>query len=112
MTKARKMSDELLDKIGKGTAANMFPKKYFEEQQTREILENLRSNCDFENRTGSFINDYTSIINESRTISFIYEFKLKCGDYRFITTYTISSEIELMEVRLESPDEYNPHIKK
>lgn len=75
-------------------------------------MQELREKCDFKNRKGLFINDFTVTQPGRKTVSFIYEYKLKCDDIRFIISYDLTEDIELLEFKLEPVEKDNPMITK
>lgn len=109
---AKRMSELLLDRIGEGTAIEDFPEKYFPREQGESLLYDLKENCDFKNREGVFVNDFTSTHNTQWRASFIYEFMLKCDTIRFVITYNLGKEPELFEFHLEPIEKPNPMILK
>ncbi len=110
---ARSASDNLLERIGKGTAYEYFPEKYFPKAQSDKLLSDLKVNCDFANRRGGFVNDfYQKRIGGEDEISFIYEFYLKCDSIRIITTYNIGSKMEVRRFKLEPIEKGNSMLLK
>ena len=68
-------------------------------------------NCEFAKRKGNFINDYYQNKNDIEVASYIYEFHLLCGDWRFIISYNIIEDnIELMGFNIEEASNNNPLI--
>lgn len=112
INEARKMSDKLLDDIASGKALSSFPVKYFPLEKSRFLLEKLRTDCDFANRKGRFINDFYAWESGHRSASFIYEYYLKCDSIRIITTYNLGDKIELYGFRMESIEKDNFMITK
>lgn len=112
LKQARAKSDSLLNDISLGKANNAFPAKYFPVSQTHALMDELKNKCDFANRRGTFIKDYTEMSNGIKRISFIYEYHLKCDSIRFILTYNLGKEIELYRFILEPIEKDNPMITK
>ncbi len=106
------MADKLLNDISIGKASSSFPEKYFPTRQTESLMKELKNKCDFANRKGIFINDYTEVSNGIKRVSFIYEYYLKCDSIRFILTYNLGEGIELYEFKLEPIEKDNPMITK
>lgn len=107
INEAKKKSDTLLEKIATGNALSEFPEKYFNQEQTKLILNKIKNNCDFANRKGNFINDFTLNQNGINRVAFIYEYYLKCDSIRFILTYNLGKELELYEFKLEGIEKNN-----
>ncbi len=95
-----------------GKAYNAFPEKYFPTNQTKALMDELKDKCDFVNRKGIFINEYLQESSNGNSISFIYEYYLKCDNIRFIITYKLGKEIELFKFNLEPIEKDNPMITK
>lgn len=113
MKLAKERSDMLLDAIGNGTANDLFPAKYFPEDQTVSLMADLKNNCDFKNRKGNFVNDfYQKVAGGDNKIILIYEFYLKCDTVRFLISYIEKNnkEIELNGFKLESAEKPNNMI--
>lgn len=109
---ARLKSVQLMEQIGEGSALEEFSVKYFPEEQRALLLNDLKYNCDFKNREGNFVNDFTSVENGTHMASFIYEYKLKCDTARFIPTYILNKNIELYRFKIEDIGKNNPMITK
>jgi hypothetical protein len=110
---AQEKSRELLDKIAEGSAVEQFPEKYFPRDQIVTLMDQLQNNCDFKDRKGNFINDYyEKNLGGVDRVSFIYEYYLKCDSIRFILTYSLGSQLELIGFRLESIKKDNNMIVK
>lgn len=110
---AREKADLLLEKIGKGGGSEDFPEEFFPAQQTKLILAELVNHCDFANRKGTFINDYyQKNINGTDLASFIYEFELSCDTIRFILTYQVpdQGDVLLQEFKLEAVEDSNAMV--
>jgi len=111
INEARKKSDTLIEEIANGNAAKEFPRKYFNPQQTELILSELKNKCDFINRKGNFINDFTISQNGNNQVAFIYEYYLKCDSVRIILTYNLGKEIELYKIKIEPIEKDNFMIR-
>jgi len=114
---AKILSDQLINNISKGEIVyNSFPEKTFNKEITIPLMEELRIKCDFENRKGNFVNEFTQSYFQfpsiDRRVAFIYEFHLKCDSVRFILSYKLGKVIELYEFKLESIKKDNPMITK
>ena len=109
---AKVMADNLLNNISSGKAEKSFSKKYFSQEQTKIVLNSLRYDCDFANRKGNYINDYIHKEQGLTSVSFIYEFFLKCDSVRLILTYKLESKIELYEFKIEPIETKNKMIIK
>jgi hypothetical protein len=110
LEQAKAKADILLNDISLGKAYAAFPEKYFTREQTHALMDELKNKCDFANRKGIFINDYTQISNGIKKVSFIYEYYLKCDSIRFILTYNLGKNPELYEFKLEPIEKDNPMI--
>ena len=112
ISQAKIKADKLLNDISLGKAYNAFPEKYFPTNQTKALMDELKDKCDFVNRKGIFINEYLQESSNGNSISFIYEYYLKCDNIRFIITYKLGKEIELFKFNLEPIEKDNPMITK
>jgi len=112
LEQAKTKADKLLNDISLGKADSAFPEKYFPREQTHALMDELKNKCDFANRKGTFINDYTQIFDGIKRVSFIYEYYLKCDSIRFILTYNLGKDPELSEFKLEPIEKANPMITK
>jgi len=109
---ARIKADNLLNNISSGNAYDAFPEKYFPRSQTELLLNELSYKCDFANRKGNFINDFYQKERTDEQVSFIYEFYLKCDSIRFILTYKLGQEPELIKFQLQPIEKENDMITK
>jgi cytoplasmic iron level regulating protein YaaA (DUF328/UPF0246 family) len=109
---AKKLSEKLLDDIASGKADDAFPKKYFQPDQTRINLSELKNKCDFANRRGHFINDFYESRNGYFNVHFIYEYYLKCDSIRIVISYNLNDNIELYSFKMEGLEEDNFMILK
>lgn len=109
---AKEKSDSLLTEIAEGNAEKEFPTKYFNSSQTKYFLNQLKYNCDFANRKGHYINDFTMNENGVNRVAFIYEYYLKCDSLRFILTYNLGNKIELYRFKMEPIEKDNFMIRK
>jgi hypothetical protein len=107
---ARKMADKLLKDIPLGRAYDQFPERHFASDQTHMLLDELTYKCDFANRKGNFVNEFRRKSPKGNTISFIYEYYLKCDSIRFILTYKLCKNPELLSFTLEPIEKENPMI--
>lgn len=108
---AKIKSEDLIEKIAAGDALKEFPEKYFNTKQTEFILNEIKNKCDFANRKGHFINDFTMSDNGHNRVAFIYEYYLKCDSLRMILTYNLDNEIELYGFNVEPIEKDNFMIK-
>ena len=107
---ARLKADKLIEKIASGNANQDFSEKYFSKDFIGRILKDLKDFCDFKNRKGHFINDFYQKGPNYDRVSFIYEYYLKCDSIRFIISYDITNEINLVAFQLEGIEKDNPMI--
>ena len=99
---ARLKADKLIEKIASGNAISEFSEELFPNRNyISNSLKNLKEFCDFKNRKGHFINDFYQKGPNYDRVSFIYEYYLKCDSIRFIISYDITNEINLVAFQLE-----------
>lgn len=91
-------------------AYTFFSDKFFSRQQIELISLDLREKCDYENRSGKFVDYYYESTPGTDKVSFIYEYFLKCDSLRFILKYDLKPEPELIWFRLEGIEAENAMI--
>src|SRR5690606_12535043 len=53
--KAQKESDYIMENLTSSEILNKFPEKYFPKDQTKKLFEDIKTNCDWENKEGKFV---------------------------------------------------------
>ena len=99
--KARLKSDEVMNNLGNSDSYRHFSEKYFPKDKMISLLEDLKTNCDFENRNGRYIDYFYESTPGADKISFIYEYDLKCDSLRFLLGYKLEYEPELISFKIE-----------
>lgn len=110
-TKAFEESEKAIDNLDKDDAYRFFSKKYFSKEQVESVSQQLR-NCDYQNRKGKFVDyAYERVLgSKSDKVSFIYEYFLRCDSLRFIMTYELKEDPELVWFGVEAIENRNPMI--
>lgn len=108
----KKSSNELMKIILDGSALSMFSEKYFDKEKMINI-QNMLKDCNYHYENGKYINHfYHKNMSNADQVSHIYEYKTTCDSMRFILTYFVEEEPELMSFKIESVKNYNPMIIK
>jgi hypothetical protein len=91
--KAKKLADNIIEKLDDPSIYNEFPEKYFPIEQLKPILDDLIPNCDWKNRDVKFV-DFVTIetIGGVDQTGFIYEYYLSCDSLRFILMFNMETE--------------------
>lgn len=112
--KAFKKSDHLISNLDKDSAYLFFSKKYFNQDEIKILIADMKSRCDFRNRKSRFINDFyqRDIGDGLDNVFFIYELELACDTVRFITKFSLSGEPELIGFKVEPIEQRNPLVEK
>lgn len=108
--KAHKKADEVILDLHTEKAYTFFSDKFFSREQIELISLDLREKCNYENRSGKFVDYYYESMPGTDKVSFIYEYFLKCDSLRFILKYDLKSEPELIWFKLEGIEVENPMI--
>ena len=104
-------SDSIIENLDQESVFSHFPKKYFPEDQIYVLLGTMTLNCDWKNRDGKFVDYFTmGNIGGVDQVSFIYEYYLDCDSLRFILTYNLDDEPELMGFHIEELEKENPMV--
>ncbi|MDW7690708.1 hypothetical protein R9C00_21880 [Flammeovirgaceae bacterium SG7u.111] len=100
--KGQDKSDFIMENLTKDGIAKEFSEKYFPKDQTEQLLSDIKTNCDWENREGKFVDFFTMSNNGKRSTAFIYEYFLKCDSLRFVLIYDMETEEpELFKFNIE-----------
>lgn len=100
--KAQEKSKYIMDNFINEKVINEFPEKYFPKAQTEKLLNGVRTNCDWENRKGKFVDFFTMNIDGDNKTAYIYEYFLKCDSLRFVLIYDMEQkEPELFKLNIE-----------
>ncbi len=108
--KARVEADQIMNNLTRESTIEKFPQKYFPPDQIGMILEGLKTECDYDNRRGKFVDFFSERSPQGSRISFIYEYFLSCDSIRFILKYDLAKEPELMWFFMEPIETENPMI--
>lgn len=101
----------IIENLDNPSISKEFPEKYFPNEQLEPILGGIRQNCDWKNKDGKFVDFFTSKnIGGIDQTAFIYEYYLKCDSLRFILSFNVENEPELMGFRLEPIEAENTMI--
>ena len=100
--KAQTESDYIMENLTSSEISNKFPEKYFPKGQTEQLFEDIKTNCDWENREGKFVDFFTMNNNGKNSTAYIYEYFLKCDSLRFVLIYDMDQEEpELFKLNIE-----------
>ncbi|PJR03170.1 hypothetical protein [Avrilella dinanensis] len=100
--KAQKESDYIMENLTSSEILNRFPEKYFPKDQTEQLFEDIKTNCDWENKEGKFVDFFTMNNNGKNSTAYIYEYFLKCDSLRFVLIYDMDQEEpELFRLNIE-----------
>jgi len=100
--KAQTESDYIMENLTSSEISKKFPEKYFPKGQTEQLFEDIKTNCDWENREGKFVDFFTMNNNGKNSTAYIYEYFLKCDSLRFILIYDMDQEEpELFKLNIE-----------
>jgi hypothetical protein len=108
--KAHKKADQVILDLHTEKAYTFFSDKFFSREHIELISRDLREKCDYENRSGKFVDYYYESMPGTDKVSFIYEYFLKCDSLRFILKYDLKPEPELIWFKLEGIGIKNPMI--
>ncbi len=90
--KAEEKSDYIMTNLINPDISKEFPEKYFPKDQVENLLNDIKMNCDWENRNGKFVDFFTMNNNGNSRTAFIYEYFLKCDSLRFVLIYDMEQE--------------------
>lgn len=90
--KAEEKSDYIIANLINPDINKEFPEKYFPKDQVENLLNDIKMNCDWENRNGKFVDFFTMNNNGNSSTVFIYEYFLKCDSLRFVLIYDMEQE--------------------
>ena len=108
---AQEQANYVIENLDKQNIEEKFPAKYFPKEQLQPILGGIRQNCDWKNKDGKFVDFFTQKnIGGNDQVSFIYEYYMKCDSLRFILSFNIEDEPELMGFKFEPIETENPMI--
>jgi hypothetical protein len=104
--KAQKMSDYIIENLTKSEVFKEFPEKYFPKEKTEKRLGDIKTNCDWANRKGKFVDYFTMEKNGKNRTAYIYEYFLNCDSLRFILIYDMEQkDPELFQFNIEPIEE-------
>ena len=105
------VSDYIVKNLDQTNITEKFPTKYFPKEQIEPILAGIRQNCDWKNKDGKFVDFFTSKnIGGIDQTAFIYEYYMKCDSVRFILSFSVEDEPELMGLNFEPIEKENKMI--
>lgn len=109
--KAFEESKNAINNLDKDDAYRFFSKESFSKEEVESVAQQLRY-CDYQNRKGKFVDyHYERVLgSKSDKVSFIYEYFLKCDSLRFILTYELKEDPELVWFGVEAIENKNPMI--
>ncbi len=108
---AQEKADYIMENLDKPNVVEKFPVKYFPKEQLEPIIGGIRQNCDWKNKDGKFVDFFTAKnIGGVNQTSFIYEYYLKCDSLRFILSFNVEDEPELMGFNVEPIETENKMI--
>jgi len=100
--KGQEKSDYIMENLTSAEVTNEFPEKYFPKEQTEKLLGDIKTNCDWENRKGKFVDFFTMNNNGKNSTAYIYEYFLQCDSLRFVLIYDMEQEEpELLKLNIE-----------
>ncbi|MFW5761174.1 MAG: hypothetical protein ACOCXH_09360 [Cyclobacteriaceae bacterium] len=100
--KAQKKSDYLMENLTSSEVSKEFPEKNFPKEQTEKLLNDIKANCDWDNKTGKFVDFFTMSNNGKNSTAYIYEYFLQCDSLRFVLIYDMEQdEPELFKLNIE-----------
>lgn len=100
---AKKDADYIIENLDKDHVIAKFPEKHFPKDQTKIILSDIKNNCNWSQKKGSF-DDYIEVYsNGEQQISVIYKYETDCGKLKFNLTYIFPNEKpELFKIGIDS----------
>lgn len=108
---AQEKANYIIENLDKPNIGEKFPTKYFPKEQLEPIISGIRQNCDWKNKDGKFVDFFTSKnIGGIDQTTFIYEYYLKCDSLRFILSFNVEDEPELMGFNVEPIETENKMI--
>lgn len=108
---AQKKADFIVDNLTQPEVQNEFPEKYFPKDQTIKLLNDLKTNCNWENRKGKFVDFFTIYDNGKNSTAYIYEYFLQCDSLRFVFIYDMDQKTpELFKLNVEPLEKASPMI--
>ncbi|MFD2910239.1 hypothetical protein ACFSX9_16025 [Flavobacterium ardleyense] len=108
---AQEKANYIMENLDKENIAKEFPIKYFPKEQLEPILDGIRQNCDWKNKDGKFVDFFTTKnIGGIDQTAFIYEYYMKCDSLRFILSFSVEDEPELMGFHFEPIETENQMI--
>ena len=101
-TKAQEKSDYIMKNLTNSEVSSEFPEKNFPKDQTQKLLNDIKTNCDWENKKGKFVDFFTMNNNGKNSTAYIYEYFLQCDSLRFVLIYDMEQEEpELFKLNIE-----------
>ena len=108
---AQEQANYIIENFDNPNIGEKFPVKYFPKEKLEPILGGIRQNCDWKHKDGKFVDFFNAKnIGGIDQISFIYEYHMKCDSLRFILSYNVEDEPELMGLKFEPIEVENPMI--
>lgn len=107
----QEQANYIMENLDNPNIGEKFPAKYFPKEQLDPIISGIRQNCDWKNKDGKFVDFFTSKnIGGVDQTAFIYEYYLKCDSLRFILSFNVEDEPELMGFNVEPIETENKMI--
>ena len=91
-----------MDNLTDQKVISEFPEKYFPKDQTIKLLTDIKENCNWEGRSGKFVDFFTMNNEGKNSTAYIYEYFLQCDSLRFVLIYDMEQkEPELYKINIE-----------
>ena len=100
--KALEKANFIMDNLTDQKVISEFPEKYFPKDQTIKLLTDIKENCNWEGRSGKFVDFFTMNNEGKNSTAYIYEYFLQCDSLRFVLIYDMEQkEPELYKINIE-----------
>ena len=100
--KAQEKSDYIMNNLTSSEVSSEFSEKHFPKDQTIKLLNDIKANCDWDNKEGKFVDFFTMNNAGKNSTAYIYEYFLKCDSLRFVLIYDMEQEEpELFKLHIE-----------
>ncbi|WP_163410544.1 hypothetical protein [Flavobacterium ajazii] len=108
---AQEKANYIMDNLDRPNIGKKFPIKYFPREKLDPVLKMIRQNCDWKNKDGKFVDFFTTKnINGTDQTAFIYEYYMRCDSLRFILSFNVEDDPELMGLNFEPLEKENSMI--
>jgi hypothetical protein len=112
--KALRKSNEIINQLDSETVYSSFSKKYFTQEEITRLTTHLRTQCDYQNRIGGFVNDFyeSDLDAEPDKVNFLYEFFLRCDTVRIVLKFELAVDPQAVGLTIEPIETPNAMVDK